>query len=131
AFRLLRERHRAGPQVAILADLEVKFGTPLYRPSLETLARSTAERGLADALIVTGEATGAAVDRGDLDRVRGALPGLLLLAGSGVRADNVAEVLGSCDGAIVGSDLKVGGYVENPVCPERLRRFVDAFRAAR
>lgn len=130
ADEVMRYRARVAPEVAVLADIEVKFGTALYAPSLEVLARSTLDRALADGLIVSGVATGAATSTEKLWRVRDAVGDALVLAGSGVTAESVNEVLRHADGAIVGSTFKEGGEVERPVEPARVARFMEAWTAA-
>ncbi len=129
ANELLRYRARVGVDTAILADLDVKFGTPLYRPDLGTLARSTALRGGADGLIVSGTATGAACDLSDLAEVKSAIPEHPLFVGSGVTSENLGDLLRFADGVIVGSALKEEGYVENPVSKARLENFAKAWKS--
>lgn len=128
AAELMRRRRHLAPDLEVWADLEVKFSAPLYRPDLVDLARSTRERALADALILTGPATGQAVDLRQLEALKKALPRTRVYVGSGANADNLGEYLALADGVIVGSALKRDGYVENPVDPTRLARFVEAFR---
>jgi predicted TIM-barrel enzyme len=60
--------------------------------------------------------------------VKSAVPGTPILVGSGVTPDTVAELLSVADGAIVGTWLKRGGDVDQPVDPERVRRLVHAAR---
>jgi hypothetical protein len=62
------------------------------RGQAEELLASCArvERGLADALIVTGPATGAAPEPADLARVRERVPAAPLLVGSGLTVENAA-----------------------------------------
>ena len=130
AAALMRYRRRLGGNVGVLADVEVKFGTPLYRPRRTDLVKATVQRGLADAVIVTGEATGATADVDMIEEVRAALPSGPILLGSGADADNIGRYAPLIDGVLVGSCLKVDGYVENDVDPDRVKRFVDAFRSA-
>lgn len=130
AADVMRYRARVAPGVAVLADVDVKFGTLLYRPSMEVLARSTLQRALADGLIVSGEATGAATPLEALADVRAATGDALVLAGSGVNASNLADVLRFADGAIVGTAFKVGGEVEAPVSEEAVARFMKAWEDA-
>jgi hypothetical protein len=121
AAETLRERARLCPQVAILADVHVKHATPLGTESIEDAARETLGRGLADAVILTGSATGCAPSSEDLMRVRRAIGDGRLLVGAGVRAEDIALLHGA-DGAIVGTSLKRDGRIEGPVDPERVRR---------
>src|SRR5438874_9401046 len=54
AFETLRYRKRICPEALIFADVHVKHALPLGHWTLEAAARDTLERGLADALIVSG-----------------------------------------------------------------------------
>ena len=125
AERLLRYRRHLEADVAILADVDVKFGTPLYRPSVADLVGALVERGGADGLIVTGSATGRAPDPDDVAAVRAAAPpDVAVLAGSGVNVGNLRALAAHAEGAIVGTGVKRGGLVEAPVDPERVAELV-------
>ncbi|MHC5051410.1 MAG: BtpA/SgcQ family protein [Planctomycetota bacterium] len=127
AAETLRVRAALGAEdVSIVADAHVKHGRPLHAESLVDAARDLVLRGGADALVVSGVATGAPTDLADLSAVREALPDALLLAGSGVRRETVAEVLAYADAVIVGTALKRGGKTSAPVDVARVRSFVRA-----
>jgi predicted TIM-barrel enzyme len=98
---------------------------------LEQEARDCYARGLADALVVSGVATGEPTPMADLKRVRGAVPEAPLLVGSGASAETVAELLSVADAVIVGTSVKREGRLSNPVDVERVRRLVAAARGAR
>ena len=123
-----RERARLGARVAIFADVHVKHGAPLGGGSIEDAARDAVERGLADALLVTGSRTGAATDVETIRRVKEAVPGTPVLAASGVDPVNVRAVLAVADGVIVGTALERGGRSGAPVDAKRVDRFVSAAR---
>lgn len=125
ARETLLERNRLGAQVAVAADVLVKHAAPLAPISVEEAARDTWTRGRADALIVTGPATGQPVDPVHLRRVRDAVPEATLWAGSGLDPDTVGTCRSLVDGAIVGTWLR-GGDLSAPVDPARVR----AMRAA-
>jgi len=120
AFETLRYRKRICPGALIFADIHVKHAVPLGNWTLEAAARDTLERGLADALIVSGAGTGLPTNAGDLERVRAACPSAKVLLGSGVNVNNVTDYLHLTDGFIVGTSLKVGGKVPNAVDPKRV-----------
>lgn len=103
---LRRRRLMEAEDVAIFADVLVKHAVPLGEPDLGLIARETAYRGLADALIVTGPVTGQPAVADDVATVRRAVPDRPLLVGSGVDANNAAQFLTHADGAIVGSTLR-------------------------
>ena len=128
AYHTLRERRLLGADVALFADVQGKHAVSLAPVVLEQEARDLVHRGLADALVVSGKATGEATALGDVKRVRSVVPDVPLLVGSGVTPDTIREILTLADGVIVGTSLKRGGDVRNPVDPERVRRLVDRAR---
>lgn len=128
AYGTLRDRRLLAADVRIVADVQGKHAVPLAPLPLEQEARDLVHRGLADALVVTGAATGEPTPLGDVKRVRGAVPGVPVLVGSGVAPDTVAEVLSVADGAIVGTALKRDGVVTNPVDPARVQQLVARAR---
>lgn len=131
AHDTLRYRRLLGVDVAILADVQAKHGMPLAPVPLELEARDCFTRGLADALVVSGAATGEPTPMADLKRVRGAVPEAPLLVGSGATPETVAELLSVADAVIVGTSIKRDGRLANPVDVERVRRLVAAARGAR
>ena len=128
AAACIRYRQSLGAErVAVLADVLVKHATPLAPVDVGDVARDAVHRGLADGLIVTGRATGAATDPDQLAAVRAAVPGVPIYVGSGLRPDNATDLLAVADGAIVGTWLKKGGEVRAPVDLERTRRMASYF----
>lgn len=128
AFALLRKRRDLVPGAKILADVHVKHAAPLGNLPIEVAARDTAERGLADALIVSGTGTGEAADIEDVRRVRAACPEAAILLGSGVTAANAPRYLEFADGCIVGTSVKRGGILGNPVDARRVEALRKAMR---
>jgi membrane complex biogenesis BtpA family protein len=126
AFETLRYRRSLCPDVQIFADVHVKHAVPLGSGSIADSARDTLERGLADALIVSGTGTGRAAARADLERVRAVCRDANILIGSGVTAENIRDYLPLADGFIVGTSLKVGGRISNPVDSKRVAALVRA-----
>jgi predicted TIM-barrel enzyme len=70
ADETLRYRALLQSETEIWADVLVKHAVPLAPLALEDAAEETVQRGLADALIVTGPMTGRAPDPAELSRVR-------------------------------------------------------------
>jgi hypothetical protein len=131
AAELLRRRKELGAEhIKILADVDKKHSVRFPGIDLATHIEWTRFSG-ADALIVSGRMTGDAPDLGkvrEAKRLSGDRP---LIIGSGATEENVAAFLGVADGVIVGSSIKEGGRIENPVDAARVRRFVEAARGAR
>ncbi len=124
-----RARIDAG-EVAVFADSHVKHGAHAITAD-RTLAELTRDLEFfdADAVIATGQRTGDAATAEDVRVVKAATT-LPVLVGSGVRADNVAEIMAAADGVIVGSSLKRGGVWWEPVERQRVSAFMRSFREA-
>jgi len=129
AYETLRHREVIAPKAQIFADVHVKHAVPFGPCKIEDSARDSVERGLADALIISGAGTGRAADLADVERVRSACPDARLLLGSGVTLANVRDYLRVADGAIVGTSLKTGGNLSNPVDAERVAALARAIKA--
>lgn len=114
-------RRELGANVALWADVFVKHAAQLGTNTLEDAAKDAVVRGLADALIVSGAATGSPTSVDDVLRVKGAVPGTPILVGSGFDVQNAPALLAHADGAIVGTSVKRSGRVEEPVDAERVR----------
>jgi len=128
---LLRDRARLGcRQIKIFADVNVKHSVALVSRDLRAEVSELVERAGADALIVSGVATGQPADAAELKEVRDAIVEVPVFVGSGVNANNWDRFSLSCDGCIVGSSLKRDGRVECPVDPERVKRLVGRIRQA-
>ncbi len=128
AYRTLRDRRLLGADVRIFADVQGKHAVPLGPVDVEQHARDLVHRSLADALIVSGRATGEPTAPSDVKRVRDAVPGVPVLVGSGVTPETAGELLSIADALIVGTYVKRGGHVRNPVDPERVRKLVQSAR---
>lgn len=125
---LLRARAALGAPVQIWADVRKKHAAHAVTGdlSLEDVARGTAFCG-ADALVVTGVATGAPTRREDLVEV--ARAGLPVVVGSGVSPEDAAELGTVASALVVGSWLKEGGDWRNPVSVARTAALAAALGA--
>ena len=128
---LLRHRRSLGPvaeRIAIFCDIKKKHSSHAITADTTVAEHAhAAEFFGADGVIVTGTATGVAATTADLGAARAACR-LPVLSGSGASAGNVREMLGACDGVIVGSALKVDGAWWNPLDSKRIEAFVRAAR---
>ncbi len=126
AHETLRYRSTLKSEVKIFADIAVKHAVPLAPIDILASAEDTYHRGLADALIVTGAATGKSTDLDQLKTVKSTVPQASIFAGSGVTTDNLVEVLQYADGVIVGTSIKRDGVTTNEVDPDRVRALIKA-----
>jgi membrane complex biogenesis BtpA family protein len=125
AHDLLRERAQLGAhEVKIMADVDVKHSAPLAARPIVDEVDDTLERGLADAVIVSGAGTGKPTDPQHVRTVKAAAGAVPVFIGSGVSSATV-EQFDAADGFIVGTALKRNGDVAGPVDVERVRAFVS------
>lgn len=129
AHETLRLRSALEAPVGIYADVMVKHAVPPAGLTLEDAAHDAVDRGHADALIISGAATGAPTDTDDIRRVKAVLPETPVWVGSGVTLETVVQILDIADGVIVGSALEQDGKAGQPVVLDRVRRLVDVARA--
>lgn len=127
AHDLLRERKDIGAErVRIFADVNVKHSAPLGDRPLSDEVADTIERGGADAVIVSGQATGHLVDQSELRQVRQSAGKTPLLVGSGVTVETIGQLSTLADGFIVGTALKQNGLVTGPVVTAKVRELIAA-----
>jgi membrane complex biogenesis BtpA family protein len=118
-------------EVKIFADVQVKHGIALVKKSIEQSAQDAAYRGRADALIITGEQTGAEPKLDDLIRAKEAVRDKPILIGSGVNEENVVRLLPHADAAIVGTYFKKDGITSNQVDEERVKGLMEKVKSLR
>jgi uncharacterized protein len=107
AAELARLRRSLDRDVAVLGDIHVKHAAPLFDVPIEDAAADLAERGGADAVIVSGSRS---PDPPSLERVRAVKAAVdkPVLIGSGVSLANVEEFHVEADGLLIGEqDFKI------------------------
>ena len=131
AHDLLRERAMLdlAKSIKIFADVDVKHSAPLARRELSDEVDDTLERGLADALIVSGAGTGKATDPTHVASVKKSAGHVPVFIGSGVSIATIDSYLPHCDGVIVGTALKRDGVASNEVDVARVRELVKRANA--
>jgi uncharacterized protein len=107
AAELARLRRSLDRDVAVLGDIHVKHAAPLFDVPIEDAAADLAERGGADAVIVSGSRS---PDPPSLERVRAVKAAVdkPVLIGSGISLANLEEFHVEADGLLIGEqDFKV------------------------
>lgn len=130
AHDLLRERALLdADQIKIFADVDVKHSAPLAQRPIADEVDDTIERGLADALIVSGAGTGKSTDPAKVKAVKSASGKTPVFIGSGITAQTIGAYLAIADGFIIGSAFKSGGSALNAVDPRRVKDLMRQIRA--
>jgi len=131
AASLLRFRRAIGAErVQVWADVKKKHSSHAITADVDVGETAAAVEFMrADAVIVTGSATGEEASEADIDAVkrRCRLP---LFIGSGVSADNFATFARLANGFIVGSYFKRDGRWSEPLDPRRVERFMSEHKSA-
>lgn len=110
--------------VKILADVQVKHAHMLLSYiTMEQSAKEAADNG-ADGIIVTGSVIGEETPLEMIERVKKVV-NLPVFAGSGVNASNIKMQMEIADGAIIGSSLKEGGVLTNPISYDLVKAVMD------
>jgi uncharacterized protein len=112
--RVARLRRALDSDVLVLGDMHVKHAYPIFNVEIEHAAQDLAERGGADAVIVSGARSPVppSVDR--VRKVKGAIDKPVLI-GSGISLANVRRFYSLSDGLIIGEpDFKVMGAWGGP-----------------
>ena len=130
AHRLMRYRRELGVDVKVFADVLVKHAAPIGSLAAEiamvNAVADTIHRGLADAVIVSGAATGTPPTADELTKAQSAAGDTPVLVGSGATVDNISRLMQFADGVIVSSSLKRWGQIEQSIDPTRVGQFVEA-----
>jgi membrane complex biogenesis BtpA family protein len=126
AHEIQRYRQELNSNIPIFADVLVKHAHPLGQPNLIASVKDTIERGLADAVIISGGATGSPPNYEDLQLAKSVSNETPVLIGSGANWDNIGSLISIADGVIVASSLKRHGKFTEPIDPIRVAQFVEA-----
>jgi membrane complex biogenesis BtpA family protein len=128
AYDILRDRARLRADVKILADVDIKHSYPLAASfSLKAEAADLISRSLADALIVTGTATGMAIKESDLSEIRG-IANVPVFVGSGVTDKNIKQLSNDANGFIIGTSFKESKRADARVSADKVRATVTQLR---
>ena len=122
----LRLRSQLGQDdLKLLFNINAEFADSLDRRPIEQRAESAVFSSLADIICVSGPLTGQAVDQSAMRRVKEKVGDTPVFANTGVRIDNVSDILKIADGCVIGTHFKVDGDTWNPVDGDRVLRFMD------
>lgn len=124
---LMAYRSKIGAEeILVLADIQVKYARMLEERSLVDSAERAHRHG-ADAIVVTGAATGEPPRVEEIEEAKSGASDVPVLIGSGVDRSNARALLDASDGAIVGTSLKTGDHIDSA----KVRELLDERRLCR
>ena len=132
AYEAITYRKQIGAEdIAILADVYDRTGTPLGEMPLVEAAHSASVYCKADGLILTGRSFSESLTM--LRQVQEAKLDVPLFLGGGANAENVKDALQYSDGVIVSSSFKpIGGWTNESILAEwDYDRIVDFMQAVK
>ena len=107
------------------------FGSSLDTRDMDAIVRSYVAMIEPAAVQVHGLGAGFAPAIHEVSRVKSLVGSLPVLAASGTDADTAPEFLEVCEGTIVGSSLKYGGQIWNPIDPQRAKDYMKSVLESR
>ncbi|MBO8174223.1 MAG: BtpA/SgcQ family protein [Thermococcus sp.] len=122
AYELAKLRKLLPSKIKVFADVHVKHA--YHFGEFEDALRDTIERGLADAVIISGKATGSEVDLEKLKKAKEISP-VPVIVGSGTTYDNLPKLWKYADGFIVGTWIKKEGKTKNDIDLRRAKKLVE------
>ena len=115
--------------VALWVDVDVKHAAPLAPRPIVDVAHDAVLRGFADAVLVTGRATGAPSDPEDVAVLRGEVGQVPIYVASGSTPGELPRLAqAGAHGVIVGSWLRKDGRAGGPIDLRRSTTFAKHFR---
>jgi uncharacterized protein len=115
--------------ILVFGDVHVKHVYPLFNVEIEYATQDLAERGGADAVIVSGARSPIPPTFERVKKVRNAIEKPVLI-GSGISLANVKQFYQKSDGLVIGEpDFKVGGVWGGPSDGKAYERAVRTCRS--
>ena len=128
AAKVARLKEALKSRVLVFGDVHVKHAYPIFNVEIEYAAQDLAERGGADAVIVSGARSPVPPSFERVRKVRDAVEKPVLI-GSGISLANVRQFYQKSDGLIIGEpDFKVGGVWGGPSDGKAYERAVRSCR---
>ena len=115
-------KSRLKANIEVYADVAVKHAYLHYSASIDELAIETANRCRADAVIVTGKATGEPPELVDVQLAKKSKKPVII--GSGIAINNIKLYWDIADGFIIGTYFKEENITINPIDASKVRKFM-------
>jgi membrane complex biogenesis BtpA family protein len=108
-----------GNNIITMYNINAEFASTLETRPIELIAKSVVFSSLPDILLISGSMTGDIAAASYIEKVKKAVPDILVFINTGLNLNNISEMLQIADGAIVGTSFKKDGITWNPI--EKIR----------
>ncbi|WP_064496728.1 BtpA/SgcQ family protein [Methanocaldococcus jannaschii] len=122
AYELAKLKKLLPSKIKVFADVHVKHAYHFI--DFESSLLDTVERGLADAVIISGKRTGKEVDIEKLKLAK-ELVDVPVIVGSGTNYNNLRILWSYADGFIIGTWIKKDGKANNEIDIDRAKKIVN------
>ena len=121
----VRRRQELGrPDLKMLFKVNPESDTYLAPRDIKKITKSIIFHDLPDGLCVSGASAGSETDTSLIEEVRSVSGNVPVFANTGCTAENITRMLSVCDGALVGTAFKRGGF-SGHADPELVKEFMD------
>jgi membrane complex biogenesis BtpA family protein len=109
--KIIEYKNNIYPELVLLTDIQVKY-KKMIKPRSLTKSAKLAVKNESDCLIITGNATGEETPLVYIKEIRKNFPKFPIFVGAGINTKNIKEQLSFANGAIVGTSIKTGEYID-------------------
>ena len=121
----VRRRTELGrPDLKMLFKVNPESDTYIAPRDIKKITKSIIFHDLPDGLCVSGASAGSETDTGLIEEVRAVAGDVPVFANTGCTAQNICRMLSVCDGALVGTAFKAGGF-NGFADYDKVREFMD------
>jgi membrane complex biogenesis BtpA family protein len=121
----VRRRTELGrPDLKMLFKVNPESDTYIAPRDIKKITKSIIFHDLPDGLCVSGASAGSETDTGLIEEVRSVAGNIPVFANTGCTAQNICRMLSVCDGALVGTAFKAGGF-NGFADYDKVREFMD------
>jgi len=114
-----------------LFNINAEFASALDSRDITQIAQSVVFSSLAEILCVSGPVTGKSAELSNLKIVKEVVQDVYVLANTGVKLENVTDILSIANGVVVGTSLKKDGVTWNQVDSNRVKLFMEVVKKVR
>lgn len=109
---IMEYKNKIYPELIMFTDIQVKHKKMIDKN--KSLIESTKEAidNKSDGLVITGNWTGQETPIENIKLVKASYPNFTVIVGAGINEDNIKNQLNIADGAIVGTSIKNGNFID-------------------
>lgn len=121
---IINYKNKIYKDLILYTDIQVKYKTMLDKnKTLEQSAKECVEYK-SDGIIITGAGSGLETPLEKIKLIKNNFPNTKIIVGAGINKSNIKEQMTFADGAIVGTSIKTGEYVDFDKASELVKELI-------